>query len=352
MFLYVGFVKTIKSLYNAYRGNKCMRKKRRLGLATNIGNTVHAAGEKAQYDQKAKQILRDKNILAHILVKSIDDFRGMNPKDVIPFIEGDPYVSVVPVDESLTNTEVGTTEDGDRIIGMNTEDSAILEGLIRFDVVFYLRLKDGISQVIVNVEAQKDEPSEYDIINRAVFYTSRMISSQKERDFTNSNYNDIRRVYSIWVCMNQIGCSLNYIHLTNDTILGNKNWKGDMELVNIVLLGIPDELPEHTEEYELHRLLSAVFSGEVPEERKLQIMNEEYDIEITRELREEMNIMCNLSKGIEEKAEAKAIKAKNIRIVLSMNGKGFPISDIAEIAEISEEEVKEIIDQNKGVVLV
>ena len=62
--------------------------------------------------------------------------------------------------------------------------------------------------------------------------------------------------------------------------------------------------------------------------------------------------MCNLSKGIEEKAEAKAIKAKNIRIVLSMNGKGFPISDIAEIAEISEEEVKEIIDQNKGVVLV
>ena len=69
-------------------------------------------------------------------------------------MEGDPYVSVVPVDESLTNTEVGTTEDGDRIIGMNTEDSAILEGMIRFDVVFYVRLKDGISQVIVNVEAQ------------------------------------------------------------------------------------------------------------------------------------------------------------------------------------------------------
>lgn len=231
-------------------------------MATNIGNTVHAAGEKAQYDQKAKQILRDKNILAHILVKSIDDFQGMNPKDVIPFIEGDPYVSVVPVDESLLNTEAGTTEDGDRIVGMNTEDSAILEGMIRFDVVFYVRLKDGISQVIVNVEAQKDEPSEYDIINRAVF------------------------------------------------------------------------------------------SGEVPEERKLQIMNEEYDIEITRELREEMNIMCNLSKGIAEKAEAKAIKAKNIRIVLSMNSKGFPISDIAEIAEISVEEVKAIIVQNKDVVLV
>lgn len=59
-----------------------------------------------------------------------------------------------------------------------------------------------MSQIIINVEAQKDEPNGYDILNRAIFYVSRMISSQKERDFSNSNYNDIKRVYSIWVCMN------------------------------------------------------------------------------------------------------------------------------------------------------
>ena len=54
-----------------------------------------------------------------------------------------------------------------------------------------------MSQIIINVEAQKDEPNGYDILNRAIFYISRMISSQKERDFSNSNYNDIKRVYSI-----------------------------------------------------------------------------------------------------------------------------------------------------------
>ena len=69
-----------------------------------------------------------------------------------------------------------------------------------------------MSQIIINVEAQKDEPNGYDILNRAIFYVSRMISSQKERDFSNSNYNDIKRVYSIWVCMNMPENSLEHIH--------------------------------------------------------------------------------------------------------------------------------------------
>ena len=68
-----------------------------------------------------------------------------------------------------------------------------------------------MSQIIINVEAQKDEPNGYDILNRAIFYVSRMISSQKERDFSNSNYNDIKRVYSIWVCMNMPENSLEHI---------------------------------------------------------------------------------------------------------------------------------------------
>lgn len=50
-----------------------------------------------------------------------------------------------------------------------------------FDIIFYVRMKDGISQVIINLEVQKDEPKSYHILNRAVFYVSRLVSSQKER---------------------------------------------------------------------------------------------------------------------------------------------------------------------------
>ena len=107
---------------------------------------------------------------------------------------------------------------------MNTEDVEINEGMIRFDIIFYVRMKDGISQIIVNIEAQKAEPIAYKIINRSVFYVSRLISSQKERDFVKSNYDDIKRVFSIWICMNMSGNTMSHIHLVKDDMLGEYNW--------------------------------------------------------------------------------------------------------------------------------
>ena len=132
--------------------------------------------------------------------------------------------------------------------------------MIRFDIVFYVRMKDGLSQMIINVEAQKDEPDGYDILNRAIFYVSRMISSQKERDFVNSNYNDIKRVYSIWICMNMSENSLEHIHLVKESIINSHEWKGKMDLVNIVMIGLSEELPQREEKYELHRLLGTLLS--------------------------------------------------------------------------------------------
>lgn len=146
---------------------------------TEFRNTVIAADTDAQYDEKAKQLLSNKIILAHILIKTVDEFQGMNPKDVVSYIEGDPFISVVPVEPGLTNT--ATEKNGQRIVGLNTENAEINEGLIRFVIIFYVRMKDGVSQIIINLEAQKDEPTSYHILNRAVFYVSRLVSSQKER---------------------------------------------------------------------------------------------------------------------------------------------------------------------------
>ena len=210
-----------------------------------IKKSISATDKDAQYDEKAKNLLGHKIILAHILVKTIDEFKGMNPKDVVQYIEGEPYISTVPVDAGSTNVE----KDGEKVIGLNTENSELHEGLARFDIIFYVRMKDGLSQVIVNIEAQKAEPSAYDIINRAVFYVSRMISSQKGREFVNSNYNDIKRVYSIWICMNMSQNCMNYIHFTQESVVGTYQWKGDIALANIVLLVLAEDLPEKEERY-------------------------------------------------------------------------------------------------------
>ena len=103
---------------------------------------------------------RNKSILAHILASTVEEFKGINPKDVEGYIEGEPYIGSVPVEPGLTNTK----QDGKRIAGLNSESIDINEGTVRFDIVFYVRLKDRVSQIIINIEAQKDATSGYSII--------------------------------------------------------------------------------------------------------------------------------------------------------------------------------------------
>ena len=311
-------------------------------MNTEIANAVNAAGDKAQYDTRVKRLLAQKSILAHILVKTIDEFKGMKPEDVVKYIEGEPSISVVPVEPGLANMEK-TDATGQRIVGLNTENAEINEGLVRFDIIFYVRMKNGLSQIIVNIEAQKDEPTEYKILNRAIFYVSRLISSQKERDFVNTNYDDIKQVFSIWICMNMDDNSLSHIHLTKDEMLKPCNWKGNLDLLNIVLIGITNEIPEHDEKYEMHRLIGALLSSELKEQEKLDIIEHEYNIPISQEFREDVRIMCNLSTGIEEKATEKTSE----KFILNMYKKGYTLDQIADVAETGVDEVKAIIKKKE-----
>ena len=317
-------------------------------MNTEIANAVNAAGDKAQYDTRVKRLLAQKSILAHILVKTVDEFKGMNPEDVVKYIEGEPSISVVPVEPGLANMEK-TDATGQRIVGLNTENAEINEGLVRFDIIFYVRMpsvddtKNGLSQIIVNIEAQKDEPTEYKILNRAIFYVSRLISSQKERDFVNTNYDDIKQVFSIWICMNMDDNSLSHIHLTKDEMLKPCNWKGNLDLLNIVLIGITNEIPEHDEKYEMHRLIGTLLSGELKEQEKLNIIEHEYNIPISQEFREDVRIMCNLSTGIEERATEKTSE----KFILNMYKKGYTLDQIADVAETGVDEVEAIIKKRE-----
>ena len=295
----------------------------------------------AQYDESAKRLLGQKSILVHILVKTVDEFAGMDPKEVVSYIEGEPFINTVPIETGLTNTIIKNDES--RVVGLNSENPELHEGMIRFDIIFYVRMRDGLSQIIINVEAQKDEPNGYDILNRAIFYVSRMISSQKERDFSNSNYNDIKRVYSIWVCMNMPENSLEHIHLVKDSIVNSHAWKGKMDLVNIVMIGLSEELSKHEEKYELHRLLGALLSQDLTANEKLDIIGNEYAIPMEKDFREDVSIMCNLSLGIREDATEAATKATTLKFVISMYKKGYTAAQIADVAEMDEKQIKDII---------
>jgi len=86
---------------------------------------------------------------------------------------------------------------------MNTEDTDMEEGMVRFDLLFYVRLplEEGLTKVIVNVEAQGKFSPGYPIPKRMIYYMARMISSQHGKEFVKSHYEEIKNVYSIWISM-------------------------------------------------------------------------------------------------------------------------------------------------------
>ena len=327
-------------------------------MNTELKNAVLATDRDAQYDNSAKRLIAHKIILARILIKTVEKFKGMNPLEVAALIEGIPYISTVPVELGLTNAV--HFQNGKRIVGFNTENQELNEGLVRFDIVFYVRMKDGLSQIIINVEAQKDEPSDYKILNRAVFYVSRLISSQKEKDFENSSYDDIKCVYSIWICMNMEENTMSHIHLTKEDMIGSYEWKGNLDLLNIIMIGLAKELPEHDETYELHRLLGALLSRELTVDEKLDIIGNEYDIPLEENFRKEMSTMCNLSQGVKEEGIAigrregleegrrEGYAEGEAGLIMTMYKNGLLPEQIASATDKTVEEIKTII-QGKGI---
>ncbi len=311
-------------------------------MNTELKSAVMATDRDAQYDNSAKCLIAHKIILARILVKTVEEFKGMDPLEVAALIEGLPYISAVPVEPGLTNAV--HFQNGQRLVGFNTENQELNEGLVRFDIVFYVRMKDGLSQIIINVEAQKDEPGEYEILNRAVFYVSRLISSQKERDFENSSYDDIKCVYSIWICMNMEENTMSHIHLTKEDLIGSYEWKGNLDLLNIIMIGLAKELPEHDETYELHRLLGALLSRELTVDEKLDIIGKEYDIPLEENFRKDMSTMCNLSQGVKEEGIAIGRAEGEAGLIAKMYKNGLSIELIASATDKTIEEVKTIIE--------
>ena len=232
-----------------------------------------------------------------------------------------------------------------------------VQGMEQYDesVKQVLAHKIILANILVNIEAQKDEPSSYYIQNRAAFYACQMVSSQKERDFTGMNYNDIKKVYTIWICMNQKENSLNYLHLTNEKLMGKTAIEKAGDLIHIILLGLAKNLPPYTEKNKLHRLLGALFTNELTADKKISIIESEYNIEAKNELRKDVRKVSGLGESLVESAAEEAWeqglelggKQREIKFIISMNEKGYTIEQIADVTEKSREEVEAVLEKSK-----
>ena len=108
-------------------------------------------------------------------------------------IEGTPEIATV---------NVAPGHQPAAISGLPNEDKVPGEGMITYDIRFFAITRDKERvKLILNVEAQQRFQPGYDLVTRAIFYCARMLSSQLDTEFTPRNYDDIKKVYSIFICM-------------------------------------------------------------------------------------------------------------------------------------------------------
>ena len=269
-----------------------------------IAQGLHTTDDSAGYDAACKRVLSEKAILARIMKACLTEYRDCSVRDIEEkYIEGQPQVSSVPV---LPD------EEGSVISGLDTEDKSVHEGTVTYDIRFRAIAPDSGEPIglIVNVEAQNDFYPGYPLTKRGIYYCCRMISSQYGREFTGSHYEKLKKVYSIWICMNPPKNRENTItryRLTEEHLVGKVvELVQNYDLLSIVMLclGGPD-----SENYDgVLRMLDVLLSNETSEAEKCKILQDDYDIQMTRTMESEVSVMCNLSKGVMEKGIARGME--------------------------------------------
>lgn len=102
---------------------------------------------------------------------------------------------------------------------------------------------DANIKFLLNVEAQKSsKPSRlgHHLENRIIFYLARMISAQKWTEFYNSDYDSLKKVRSIWICIDSSGDgdSIEEIGLIRNTIFGNKTNSYYTDLMKGIVINV------------------------------------------------------------------------------------------------------------------
>ena len=280
--------------------------------------SIRILDDKAQYDAACKRLLSERIILAWIMKACVEEFQDCEIHEIAAkYIVGTPQVGVVPVDPDESN---GTVQG--EVAGAGVEDATMTEGTVTFDVRFMAAapVSGELIRLIINIEAQNNFYPGYPLIKRGIYYCSRMISAQCGTEFVNAHYEKIKKVYSIWICMNPPKNRKNTItryRIAEDNLVGSvKEQKAYYDLMTAVMvcLGAEDD-----QNYEgLLKLLDVLFSTEVNLKGKQEILEQEFSIGMTQTMESEVSLMCNLSQGIEEKGIQKGKREERQRGIQAM----------------------------------
>ena len=304
---------------------------------------VYLAGKNPEYDASAKKLLSSKKILAWILKYCVEEFKDCSIADIRDrYIIGIPETASVPVLPDETNA--AAMVNADRIFGERMEDTSVTEGKVTFDIRFRaITPHNDLVQLIINIEAQRSRHTSYPLLKRAMYYVSRLISSQYGVDFDRAQYGKIKKVYSIWLCMDapdDRGGITRY-RMQEEPEYGNiLNEKEDYDLQQVVMVYVAHARADM--ENRLLNLLGELFVSEDDASRKKAELIEHYDIDLNDDEERLVSTMCNLSVGLYEKGMEK----NSNQIIINLLRMHMGIDFIKKATGRSEEDIKKLAEEN------
>lgn len=283
----------------------------------------------ARYDTEAIALLSNKRVLAKLLKGVVPEVQKYSVQEIVGFISNEQIQKrgVHPGTKLL-----------DRIRLLATESKIVGEGVVRFDLVMNLDIPNASNslRIIINVEAQGNSHPGYDLITRVIYYCCRLISEQHETEFSDSNYDDIKKVYSIWICMpkKRKESSIETYSIQRKQKFGqsNPNVRYDLFEGIVIRLG-----KYYTKEKTFLDELSVLFSDTITVEEKMQFLQQDKEL-----VGDEASIQKGLERmsGMGQAIFDNGVEQTKFQIMKSMVEKGFSTEQIADVFEMTEEEVK------------
>lgn len=254
-------------------------------MKTELSRNIDIAKDKAQYDYLCKKILANKTVLAWIMRRTVKEYTDMSIEDIKACIEGEPQIAAKGVNP------------GERKIYYDIRYTAVVPG------------KEERIRLIINIEAQKAFYVGDSLTTRGIFYAARMISAQLETEFSIPQYDNIKKVYSVWLCFNapkHIGNAISeYTIQKRDILPGIPDRPDEYDKLSVVMVCLNQM--EKTDDVFMN-FMNTLFDPNMSVENKKQKLETEYQIPVESELRKGLRLMCNLSDVIEEKGLEKGLE--------------------------------------------
>lgn len=268
-------------------------------------SAMEITAEMAGLDAASKQILRHKEVLAVIAQNVIEEYAGYSTEEIMDFIEAD----------SISSPEVSRGRTNTVIHGDAAEFEELHEKTSTFDVLFQMKnphlSNDKVSvNLHVDVEPQKDYRPGYPIEKRGIYYLARSLGSQLNLLTEQTDYSQLEKCYSIWICRDNIPLkerhSISYYRMENYKNTGNcQPETKDYDLLHLVIIRLGDK-DYSTAETDILDFLTALFYPHRADFKKT--IGKYIDFKQNLKLEQEVQNMGGLGQSVLEEGIEKGIE--------------------------------------------